>query len=104
MSNDRKVVQCNYVESTKVAPAGARAYVSLPNKGNGHDRIRVLVRSHGARWALKWEDTTRLDHFRVKTLPPEHPLYADERLFEAEHLADLLATLAPEGSGSREGS
>jgi len=102
MNTDRRVVQCNYAVGTNIASEGARAYVSLPNKGNGHDRIRVLVRSRGARWVLKWEDTRRLTNFRVKTLPPEHPLYADERLFEAEHLTHLLATFAPGDSSSQE--
>lgn len=95
LSEDKRVVQCNYAVATKVAPKGARAYVSLPNRGNGHDRIMVLVRSHGGRWVRKWEDTRRLTDFRVKTIPPEHPLYGDERLFPAESLADLLLVLGP---------
>jgi hypothetical protein len=77
---DRRVIQCNFTEATKIAPAGARAYVVLVNYGNGHDRIVVLVRSHGGRWVEKWENLARLNDFRVKTLPPEHPLYANDRI------------------------
>lgn len=79
---DRKVVQCNLTETTNIAPAGARAYVVLTNPGGGHDRIQVLVRSHGGRWVEKWENMRRLADFRVKTLPPEHPLYANERIWD----------------------
>jgi hypothetical protein len=81
---DRKVVQCNYAEPTHLASAGARAYLVLPNPGNGHDRIKILVRSRGARWVEKWESTARLRDFRVKTLPPQHPLYGNDRIFPAE--------------------
>lgn len=70
---DRRVVQCNYAEGTKIAAKGARAYVVYPNPGGGYDRIGILVRSRGARWVEKWERADRLCNFRVKTLPPEHP-------------------------------
>lgn len=73
---DRKVIQCNYTEGTNIAAQGARAYVVLPNPGGGHDRIQVLVRSRGGRWVQKYEAISRLAHFRVKTMPLEHPLYA----------------------------
>lgn len=90
---DRKVVQCNYAKSTKVAAKGARAYLVYPNRGNGHDRLGILVRSRGARWVEKWERADRLTNFRVKTLPSEHPLYGNDRLFPAEHAGDLLAAM-----------
>jgi hypothetical protein len=77
---DRKVIQCNFAEATKVASAGARAYVVLVNAGNAHDRIVVLVRSRGGRWVEKWESIRNLKDFRVKTLPPEHPLYTNDRI------------------------
>lgn len=73
---DLRVVQCNYTETTNVAAAGARAYVMGTNEGNGNDRIRVMVRSHGARWVEKWESGARLKDLRLKTIPAEHPLYA----------------------------
>lgn len=95
---DRRVVQCNYAEATKIAAQGARAYLVLPNPGGGHDRITVLVRSRGGRWVEKWEDTRRLRDFRVKTLPPEHPLYGNDRLFDAEWAGGLLEALG----GSRD--
>lgn len=90
---DRRVVQCNYAEPTNIASAGARAYLVLPNPGNGHDRITILVRSRGARWVEKWERTDRLRDFRVKTLPPEHPLYSNDRLYPAEHAGDFLTAM-----------
>lgn len=77
---DRKVIQCNYVEGTKIAAVGARAYVIWTNKGNGGDRVYILVRSRGARWVKKWETRTRLTNFRVKTIPPEHPIYREDWL------------------------
>lgn len=90
---DRKVVQCNYAEATKIASEGARAYLVYPNPGGGYDRVGILVRSRGGRWVEKWEDSRRLRDFRVKTLPPEHPLYGNDRLFPAEYAADLLAAM-----------
>jgi hypothetical protein len=90
---DRRVVQCNYAEGTKIATKGARAYVVYPNPGGGHDRIGILVRSRGARWVEKWERADRLTNFRVKTLPPEHPLYGNDRLFPAEYADSLLAAM-----------
>lgn len=77
---DRKVIQCNFAEATNAASTGARAYVVLMNRGGGHDRIVVLVRSRGGRWVEKWEDIRHLKDFRVKTLPPEHPLYGNDRI------------------------
>lgn len=81
---DRHVVQCNYAQATKVAARGARAYVVLTNPGSGHDRIQVFARSRGGRWVLKWEPIRYLVNFREKTIPPEHPLYFDEQLWEWE--------------------
>lgn len=78
---DRLVIQCNYTEGTNIASPGARAYLAMINPGNGNDRITVLVRSRGSRWVRKWENTARLADFRVKVLPPEHPLYGSEDLF-----------------------
>lgn len=77
---DKRVIQCNYTRGTNIASAGARAYVVLTNRGNGHERIAVLVRSRGGRWVEKWEDLRRLDAFRVTTLPPQAPLYEHPRL------------------------
>jgi hypothetical protein len=80
----RRVVQCNYAEGTAAVADGARAYVVLANPGNADDRIEVLARSRGGRWIRTWADIRRLHDFRCKTLPPEHPLYADERLWDYE--------------------
>lgn len=88
-SRDRRVVQCNYAESTNVAARGARAYVVRLNPGFGNDRIVVLVRSRGGHWVEKWESRERLTAFRVKTLPPEHPLW-DRTLLPATAARPLL--------------
>lgn len=88
MPADRYVVQCNYVSPTNVAAYGARAYLVRLNPGGGDNRIIILVRSRGGRWIEKWENIRRLSAFRVKTLPPQHPLYTDERLDDADpHIA-----------------
>jgi hypothetical protein len=84
MNDDRRVIQCNYTEGTNVASNGARAYVMHGDAGSGNERVGVLVRSRGGRWVAKWENTKRLGDFRVKTLPPEHPLYSDERIRTAD--------------------
>lgn len=95
MPGDRKVVQCNYTEDISSVAQGARAYVVYPNEGWASERICVLARSRSGRWIEKWEDVRRLGNFRVKTLPPEHPLYSNERLLPAENADRLLANVAP---------
>lgn len=77
---DRYVVACNYTEGTGVAAPGALCYVSLSNPGGGSDRLLIVVRSRGGRWVQKWENIRRLANFRLKTLPPEHPRYQDQRI------------------------
>lgn len=91
---DRRVVQCNYAAPTSACTQGARAYLVRPNPGSGDDRIVILARSRGGRWVEKWESIGRLGNFRCKTLPAEHPLYFDERLwdYEAEAMAVRLAS------------
>lgn len=92
LASDRRVIQCNFTETTNVAPKGARAYLIRLNPGNGNDRIIILVRSHGSRWVEKWESITRLNNFRIKTLPPNHPLYSDERILD-DKIADIYLIL-----------
>jgi hypothetical protein len=96
MSEDKRVVQCNLRETTKIYPAGAKAYLVRGNPGNGHDRIVVLGRSHGGRWVEKYERIDNLRDFRAKTLPPEHPRYADHRVWDvdADEIAALLESIA----------
>jgi len=89
---DMQVVQCNYSEGTSAVAQGAVAYISLLNPGGGNDRIMILARSRGGRLVHKWESIRKLDNFRVKTIPPEHPRYADARLwtYEPELTAFML--------------
>lgn len=94
---DRRMLACNYLESTSVAAKGALAYVLLQFGGNLPDRIRVLVRSRSGRWVEKWESVRRLGSPRLETLPPGHPRYGDERLFgEAaeDHVRQFVAAQA----------
>jgi hypothetical protein len=42
--------------------------------------VPLLVRSRGGRWIEKWEAMRRLENFRVKTIPPDHPLY--DRMYQ----------------------
>jgi hypothetical protein len=87
---DRHVVQCNYAVPVSTAAAGSRAYLVRPNPGGGDDRIVILSRSRGGRWIEKWEDIRRLENFRCKAIPPEHPMYWDERIWD--HDAEAMAT------------
>jgi len=83
-TEDRRVIACNYIEGTNVAALGAKAYVIPQLGGNLPERVRILARSRGGRWVEKWESVRRLSHFRIVTLPPEHPRYADARLWDCE--------------------
>lgn len=92
--DDRHVIACNLTEGISEASEGSKAYVILLNPGNGSDRIEILLRSRGGRWIRKWEAIWRLGNFRVKTIPPEHPLYDDDRLWDydpARFCAELEA-------------
>lgn len=95
VTGDRQVIQCNYVEATKVAPSGARAYVAASSPIAIYGRIVVLVRSHSGRWVQKWESLQRLGNFRVKALPPEHGHHGDERVrsFTDAEAARFLAAV-----------
>ncbi len=101
MTSDRQVIQCSYVESTRTASQGARAYVVLTNPAGGHDRIVILVRGRNGRWAQKWENIQRLGDFRIAVLPPGHAQHSDRRVrsftdTEAERfLAAVNATPMP---------
>ena len=91
---DRRFIACNYREGTGVAAEGALAYVILQLGGNLPDRVRVLARSRGGRWVEKWESMRRLTNFRLKTIPPAHPRYGDERINWADATDENVAVLA----------
>jgi hypothetical protein len=91
---DRKVIRCNHHVGTRAVAEGAAAYVVQTNVGNGNDRIKLLSRSRGGRWIEGWHATDRLENFRVKTLPPEHPLYDNDRLLDAQFGRSLLGAFA----------
>ena len=78
--SDKLVIACNYTEAISECSAGSLAYViGVPGDPS---RIHLLTRSRSGRWIDKWESLKRLDNFRGKTIPPEHPLYKDGRLFD----------------------
>jgi hypothetical protein len=96
---DRRVIQCNIAVGTKTAVQGARCYVLWLNPGWDNERLSLLIRSRSGRWIQKWERIENLTGFRVKTIPPEHPLYRDVRLVDRGGCADkdvveLLASKA----------
>lgn len=92
---DRKVIKCNYIASTKSVGAWSSAYLIRTNPGSGDERIVVLARSRSGRLIQKWEKTTRLGNFRVKTLPPSHPRFNDERIwnYDPEYDSELIDRL-----------
>lgn len=89
---DKRAVACNFTEGTKAVSEGALAYWVRSWSGGGDERIAVLAKSRGGRWIQIWEPITRLDNFRFKTIPPEHPRYDDERMVfdrTEQHLEDI---------------
>lgn len=96
---NRRVIACNFRVSRAAVRRGALAYVSRPDYGSGHERVVLLIRSRGGRWIHKWEAVKNLTNFRVKTIPPEHPRFEDERLWSAEVDDDLARRLAKRADG-----
>jgi hypothetical protein len=72
---DLRVVVANYTEGTSAVRVGAKAYISPVYPGALPDNVFLVVRSRGGRWIEKWERIKRLDNFRLKTIPPGHPLH-----------------------------
>ena len=77
----RVVVQCNLIEVSGQPP---RAYLSSSNFGNAAEHVEIVLRTPQGRWAQCWKRIDRVDNFRVKTLPPEHPRHKDERILDLE--------------------
>lgn len=104
-SPDLRVVACNLTEPTATATAGTLAYVRWANNGHDNDRLPLLIRSRGGRWIRKWEDMRRLGNFRLKTIPPDNPIYArlrEEAVSEPEQADELLALLLASASRTAE--
>jgi hypothetical protein len=79
-SRDRKVIACNYVSSTSACAAGSLCFVTQFWNGEEKSRVQILARSRSGRWIQKWEGIDKLSSYRIKTLPPAHPLYYDCRI------------------------
>lgn len=83
-------MQCCYAAPRGSCPR-VRGYVAGTA---GSDRILIrLYAPRGRRWVSKWEDRARLTAFRIKTLPPGHPCYADTLILDAQALADSIRGL-----------
>lgn len=96
---DRRVIQCNLIQGRKVAAAGARAYVVDLNGACSGD-VEVLIRNRRGHWVRHWLRPWHLSNFRLKTVPPAHPLY--DRLAYADHIAgsiDWLQRVVDEHNG-----
>lgn len=78
--SDKKVIACNYATDVSECAKGALCYIIDPGSGMGSERIWLFVRSRGGRWISKWEASWRLNNFRVKTIPPQNPLYKEEKI------------------------
>jgi hypothetical protein len=87
MDADCYAIACNHAGSRHISP-GARCY--LIEVSSAVPSIRVLARSRGGRWVDTWVRSKHLGGFRVKTIPPSHPLYGDERVTYAPELRELL--------------
>lgn len=80
---DRKIISCNLAVPTKTARKGAKAILGVTSGGAlGDGRAQLLIRSRGGRYIEKWEPIKRLTNFRIQTLPPESPLYNDDRVMD----------------------
>lgn len=81
---DRRFIACNYSCATSIAAEGALAFVAPQvggnlRRSNGQPRVRLTVRSRSGRWVQRWEPMRNLTNFRLKTIPPGHPRYDDDR-------------------------
>jgi hypothetical protein len=90
---DKHVIQCNYSVSTSAVSKWSRAYVVMLNPGGGNDRIVVLVRSRGSRFIEKWESSKRLANFRVTTMPHQHPMYHNDRIYAYQDVYEVAGML-----------
>lgn len=85
-------VVCNYREDTNTSRQGGKAYLADYHwSGGGYERVRVVARSRGGRWILKWETAKRLTNFRSTTIPAAHPDYRHENIGWHPNRADADA-------------
>lgn len=95
---DKRVIVCNYAEGISSVSKGSLCYVIDPGRGMGSERICIYARARDGRIIEKWEAIKRLENFRVKTLPPESPLYARMEFVRdfnsEEYCAELIAAAA----------
>jgi hypothetical protein len=86
--SDKRVIACNYKVGNPAVSGGSKAYVEMV-AGDGLS-LCVLVRSRGGRWVRRWERIKKMENFRFKTLPPEHPKYNDLRGYWRDSEVDRL--------------
>ncbi len=90
MLPDKRVIACNFTESTSAIQRGSLAYVLSGDHGNGNQRLFLLARSRRGRWVKKWESVKRLCNFRAKTIPPDNPQYSRVNHGSGADLAMIL--------------
>jgi hypothetical protein len=102
MVPDRYAVVCNYREGTGTSRMGGKAYLADWHwTGGGYERVRVVARSRGGRWIVKWEPIKRLTNFRSTTVPAESPDYERAHIGwhpsrqEAQAFAEMLSKVLP---------
>ena len=101
MTDDLRVLTCNYRGGTSVHAAGAKAYVLRVNGGDP-DRPVLLARSRSGRWVQRYEDRRRLHNFRVTTVPSQRgTLYLQLRRFAVPG-EQLLEWWRPDRDTSRD--
>jgi hypothetical protein len=92
---DVQVVTGNLSQGTAWAAEGARLYLLQISAG----RPRVLVRSRRGRWVNRWVSLRGIRDLRMKTIPPEHPLYESLRyLALTEETIDALVERCPDNT------
>jgi hypothetical protein len=89
---DKRAIACNH-KGSKVFVAGALCYLNDID-GMGED-AHIVGRSRGGRWVQTWAALKHLSNFRIKTIPPEHPRYSDEKMWfgDPEYLMRRIGVL-----------
>lgn len=82
MPESKIFIYCNIRTDRSAARAGSKAAISTTNPGNGHERIKILVRSRVGRYVCKWEALKYLRNFRAKRIPESHPHFERIDIFD----------------------
>jgi hypothetical protein len=95
---DKRVIACNLAQTTRYSAKGSLAYVLDPGTGSAGERVGLLLRGRGGRWIQIWQPAKRLENFRFKTIPDEHPRHAEVRFADwGEESLDMLQRASKSG-------